>query len=158
MLPARGGRGFTLIEIMVVVAIIALLAGIAIPLLLRVRLNANEGAIKAELRTFSSACEGYRAKQNPPTYPADVDALASGTNAYLDPSWLLVDQPRHGYTISYAVGEGRYSLLATPAVAHRTGVNTFCVDQSGVIVGSVNGESAPTADAAGCEGGMAIGG
>ena len=51
---------FTLVEIMIVVAIIALLAAIAIPNLLRARLNANETAAQATLATISSSNISYR--------------------------------------------------------------------------------------------------
>ena len=47
-----GRKGFTLVEIMIVVAIIALLAAIAIPNLLRARHNANESAALAPLKTL----------------------------------------------------------------------------------------------------------
>ena len=68
MMHLRSKKGFTLVEIMIVVAIIALLAAIAIPNLLRARHNANESAAIGSMRTFSSALESFRAAQT--SYPS----------------------------------------------------------------------------------------
>lgn len=61
-------KGFTLVEIMIVVAIIALLAAIAIPNLLTARRSANDAAAKSELHTLSTAFENY-AIDNDGSYP-----------------------------------------------------------------------------------------
>jgi type IV pilus assembly protein PilA len=137
-----GKRGFTLVEIMIVVAIIALLAAIAIPNLLRARHNANEAAGIASLRTISVACESFRAAQTPPTYPASLAALTTPASIppYIDAGLAAAIGPagsvneRQGYFFTYAlVNRNQYTCTATPIVAGTTGTRVFFVDESGVI-------------------------
>lgn len=129
----RGQKGFTLVEIMIVVAIIALLAAVAIPNLLRARHNANESAAIGGVRTLVSALESFRAAQTPPTYPADLVELSDADPSYVDAT-MTGGAARQGYTFEYAqVSAGEYTLTADPEVANVTGTRVFFVDESGVI-------------------------
>ncbi len=130
------GKGFTLIEIMIVVVIIALLAAIAIPNLLRAHLNANEVAAIAGLRAVRIACESYRAAQSPPDYPANLAALGAAANApgpaYIGP--VLETGTKQGYTFTYTqVGNDAYTCVAAPVTVNVTGERSFFVDQTGVV-------------------------
>ena len=137
LLKLRSGRGFTLVEIMIVVAIISLLAAIAIPNLLRARHNANEAASMAALRTISTACESFRAAQTPPSYPANLAALSSATPAYINAALAgatAAASARQGYFYTYAlVNANQFTCTATPGVSGTTGTRIFFVDESGVI-------------------------
>jgi len=133
-----GKRGFTLVEIMIVVAIIALLAAIAIPNLLRARHNANEAAAIASLRTLSTAEESYRAAQNPPTY-GTLALLAAAVPPYIDATLAAGAKQGYNFVMTVAPTANVYQVTATPQTVGTTGTRVFRVDQTGVIFDVTNG-------------------
>ncbi len=125
-------KGFTLVEIMIVVAIIALLAAIAIPNLLRARLNANEGAAIGNMHTLVAAMGSYQANQSPATYPTSLALLGSVDPPYIDT--VLAGGTKQGYGFVYTSPTiYTYTLTATPTVATKTGNRIFFANESGVI-------------------------
>lgn len=122
-------RGFTLVEIMIVVAIIALLAAIAIPNLLRARLNANEAAAISALKTVASSSISFRSVNA--TYPANLAALSGATPPYIDS--VLGGGAKQGYNFALTGSTNTFTATATPQTFQTTGVRSFFVDESGVI-------------------------
>lgn len=111
----KNQKGFSLIELLVVVIIIAIIAAIAIPSLLASRKAANHSATVANLRTVVSAGQTY-ASLNSGVYAADFATLSGGTANYLDDSWTL-SPVKNGYTYVYTPGTNNaaYCVAATPA-------------------------------------------
>jgi len=72
-LMKRNQKGFTLVELMVVVLIIAILVAIAIPLYTKSQENAQRSACKANLRTLMGSIAQYMSENG--EYPTDLDAL-----------------------------------------------------------------------------------
>jgi prepilin-type N-terminal cleavage/methylation domain-containing protein len=152
-------RGFTLVEIMIVVAIIALLAAIAIPNVLRGRTTANESAAVGNTRALVSSLEMFRSVNN--AYPAtglfnqlyDTAAAAGAAPACTaatvpNPDFGPASFCRalvggaadvvQGFTYTYAVAAGltvgqQYDLLVVPTTVGGTGTRSFYTNENGIV-------------------------
>ena len=154
-------KGFSLIELLIVVAIILIIAAIAIPNLLRSRMAANEASAVGSLRTIDTAEMTFTT-----TYPdvgyanlaslggtATACATATGatsTTACLIDDVLATTAVKSGYSFTTVAGGGApavtYTSLAVPSVVGQSGQRAFCSDQSGVIRYNATGTACSNAD------------
>lgn len=117
----RKKNGFTLVEIMIVVAIIALLAAIAIPNLLGAKKSANQAAAKANVKTLCTELENYASGTGDGAYYADEDAFKTGSTTANN----LCGASTGGYTYDCSgVAAGSYTITATP-ISTDTGGKTY---------------------------------
>ena len=149
-------RGFSLIELLIVVAIILIIAAIAIPSFIRSKIAANETSAVASLRDINTSEAIYNN-----TYPGTYATLAqlgpggatcgipSSANACLIDNILAsassATTPKHGYyfTIAGDLVTG-YTSLAQPSAPNTTGTRTFCSDQTLVLFYDATGGACTT--------------
>jgi len=138
-------RGFSLIELLIVVAIILIIAAIAIPNLLRSRIAANEASAVGSLRTLNTAEITYNTSYPMAGFACTLGAMGppSGNTSASSSAAGLIDSnlaggSKSGYSFTVAcVGSGvptvNYQSTAAPVSPGVTGQRYFCTDASGVI-------------------------
>jgi prepilin-type N-terminal cleavage/methylation domain-containing protein len=158
----RKQKGFSLIELLIVVAIILIIAAIAIPNLLRSRMAANEASAVGSIRSINTSQVTYAS-----TYP-DVGFAAALANLggtpgggatsaaalLLDPVLGCATQPcqKSGYNFAVANTSGTpvvtYDVTGIPVTTGQTGQRGFFSDASGVIRYTSDGTAPTTANSA----------
>ena len=138
-LQSRSITGFTLVEIMVVVGIIVVLATLAIPNVMRARINSNEAAAVANLRSLYNVLQLYY-MSNDNEYPSVLSSLIppSSNPGYIDPE--LANGSKLGYLYSYNyIDEDSFYINANPRSPGKTGKRYFYIDEIGVVLGDSGG-------------------
>ncbi len=142
--------GFTLVEIMIVVAIIAMLSAILIPNLLHARLNSNESIAQGTLKTIAQACESFRAVQVFPQYPANLAAITGSIPPYISDvvDTATTGVPKNGYNFTFTlIGFQQYVCCAAPQIYRQTGTRTFAINESGILRAIDNNSAAVISEA-----------
>lgn len=97
-------KGFTLVEILIVVVILGILAAIVVPQFTNASNEAVKGALSSQLQTINSQVELYRVR-NQGAFPEFGGATNDGWGALVGGEYLK-EAPRNGYTRSSAVVDG----------------------------------------------------
>ncbi len=139
----RKNKGFSLIELLIVVAIILIIAAIAIPSFLRSRMSANESAAVASLRTLNTAEISYNSAYPTVGYSATLGALGgtscnppSSTGACLIDTALAGGQKSgYNFTLTNVSGtpNSAYNVIATPVLWNYSGIRYFCSFADAVV-------------------------
>ena len=137
-------QGFTLIELMMVVAIIAILISIAVPNLMRSRVQSNEASAISDLRTICAAqitCSTTRQTFGDfATLVVEVDGVGT---SFLDTSWFE-GRIKAGYLFTMPLADAEdFNCFADPVSLGTTGSRFFRIDSSGVVRFDTAGQPGP---------------
>jgi type IV pilus assembly protein PilA len=162
----RRCSGFSLIELLIVVAIILIIAGIAIPNLLRSKMAANESSAVESIHAVLTASSVYYTEYDN-GYPPTAGTMGPTTtptcnlSGLIDPLLANAPNQKSGYTVTYTGQGGNvtpptgcgtagflgFVVSAVPMTVGVTGARSFCSSEDGVIHDDPTGSPITTSTA-----------
>ena len=143
-------RGFTLIEIMAVVAIIGMITAMSVPNFMQARVSANEAAAQDSLRSLYTLIEDYRFANG--SYPTDAGQLTNFVDTYYKKHSVISNPVKNrglypgsnfnsggswkfqGYLYAYQqIDAGTWEWIAVPELSEVTGKRYFTINESGLV-------------------------
>jgi prepilin-type N-terminal cleavage/methylation domain-containing protein len=140
----RRTKGFSLIELLIVVAIILIIAAVAVPSFLHSRLAANESSAVASIRTINTAMISYNSAYPTVGFAANLVNLGPGGLTSTCPTpptsttaclidGLLASGTKNGYSFVATGTAGSYVAYGNPVSPSNTGVRSFCSFADAVV-------------------------
>lgn len=130
----KNKKGFTLVELVVVIAILGILAGIAVPRFMDATATARGAKIIADLRTLDSAATMFYAKNGAypaadtdlkPGYVADIPTPPSGSAIFSGAPSATIDKNKIAAKYTYTVDTGRFSIGNVKNTAEQLSTGAF---------------------------------
>jgi type IV pilus assembly protein PilA len=139
----RRTKGFSLIELLIVVAIILIIAAIAVPSFLRSRIVANESAAAASIRTLNTAQISYNSAYPTVGYASTLTALGgtscspptSGSACLIDTVLASGTKSGYNFVLTNVTGtpNSTYNFIASPSTYNYSGMRYFCSYADAVV-------------------------
>ncbi len=130
-------KGFTLVEIMIIISVVLILTALAIPNILRSQITARESMALTNVKRISESCQVYNTREE--VYPAALTDLSGDVPPYL--STTLTSGTKDGYNFVYTQTADGFTLYANVIAA---GVGRyFYTDETTVIRQHVNAPAGP---------------
>jgi type IV pilus assembly protein PilE len=125
---SKNSSAFTLVEIMIVIAVLLVLTMLAIPYLMRARISANHSCAKSTLKAIGTSLESYAADKQ--VYPSHASLIIGASPPYLTKNYF--EGIHSGYTFSAVINDYDYAITAEP-IAESSGLKRFILSTGAVI-------------------------
>jgi type IV pilus assembly protein PilA len=150
-------KGFSLVELLIAMAIVLIISAIAVPNLLSAKMAANEASAVSSLRTINGSAVTYSLTYPDSGFPTSLAQMGGAQPCTATPeSACLLDETlangsKSGYNFTWT-GDGNtpsvgYAITATPVAVGSSGLSAYCSDQSDTIYNAPSGTGCTSSSA-----------